>query len=300
MTTPDTLERLRAANPAVTREEDGRDPVARAALARILAGDGASGKVPPPRRRVPRGLALVLAALVVGAGAAVAATDPFGWRSSNPSSAQYRVNPALHVRTPKAQEITCRPAAAGFRCRPGLTGQTYIQGETIPAPAHGLTRARFEAGLERSLANGTATPAQAKRFRADLAAVPDSFFTELELASRYVTYGGGTGRVPPPGVPAFLVCEDAARALACQNLNGDENAPVGAAIYQALPARDWRPGPSRQSFSGLPPGITFTRAEYRVLFDLLKTARAVHSSGPRATPVAHPGSAPRARVGHRR
>jgi hypothetical protein len=298
MNTPPTLARLRAANPALVREEDGRGPVAEAALTRILA-DHESGPeaARPSRRRTRRGLALVLAALVVGAGGAVAATDPFGWRSKNPDTAKFAVNPALRVRTPSAQQITCRPAPGGWRCRPGGAGQVYQRIDAIRGPARDLTRARFAAGISHNVADGAVTAAQAAKARADLASVPASFFTELEIASRYQTYGGGNGRVPPPGVPEFMVCEDAGRALACQDLNGDPSAPVGAGVYEATQARDWRPAPPQRRDPGLPVGISFTRAEYRLLIDLVKTAGSTHSSsGPRRLPRAPVRPSRRARA----
>ncbi len=72
--------------------------------------------------------------------------------------------------------------------------------------------------------------------------------------------------MPPPGTPAFLACERVRTGLSCQNLNGDEHVPVSAGIYGAIPASDWRLvrlGPNR--YGQLPPGISFTRAEIRLL-----------------------------------
>ena len=71
----------------------------------------------------------------------------------------------------------------------------------------------------------------------------------------------------------------AASGLSCQNLNGDEHAPVGAGIYGALPTRSWRYERVPPENSNLPPGVTFTRAEYRVLFDLLRLATVTRSAG---------------------
>jgi hypothetical protein len=284
--TPDTLSRLRAANPVGVGDEDGHGPVARAALARILAEPLIEAGSPRKRRprRSPRGLALVLAALVVGAGGAVAATDPFGWRSANPDTARYGVNPASHVRTPSAQEITCRPrATASFRCVAGHSGQTYIQIDAIPRPAGPLwSRAHFAAFITGQLATGKLKAAAAARLRTDLAHVPDGFFTEMQVGSRFATYSGGadSGRVPPPGVPGYLVCENAhGLSLACQDLNGDLAAPIGAGVYQATPAPDWRQAPAHRRDSYLPPGMSpITRPEFRFLADLLRLTAVGHSS----------------------
>lgn len=306
----DVLARLRAADPASVDESRGRSPGARAALRRILDEPVASpGRWSPDRgsrrqwARPPRGLALVLAALLLGGGAAFAATNPLGWWSSNPSEAKYGANPALHVRTPTIQQIGCQTQSARqFRCAAWQSGQRYVLQDAIRGPI-AFTRAKFTAAIAQALAAGRITTAQAAKFRADLAAVPDSFFREYEAASRYGTYGGGAeapnGRylVPPPGVPEFLVCENAGTALSCQDLNGDNAAPVGAGVYIAEPAKDWRPAPPGRQNLSLPPGISFTTAEYRLLIDMLGTATITHSSGRAASsaPTKTSGTAARKR-----
>ena len=226
----------------------------------------------------------MLATLLIGGGAAFAATDPLGWWSANQGEARYGANPALHVRTPTIQQISCQAQSAGsFRCTAARSGQRYSLIDAIRPPVT-LTRAKFTASIAQALAAGKISSAQAARFSADLAAVPDSFFHKYEFASRFGTYGGGgdlgNGRTlaPPLGVPEFLVCEDAAGALNCQDLNGDATAPVGAGVYVAEPTADWRPAPpKRQNFS-LPPGVSFTPAEYRLLADLLRNATTSSSS----------------------
>jgi hypothetical protein len=271
---PDALARLRAANPASVDDFRGRSPSAQAALRRILdepaPPSGRRSHDRPARRRwarSPRGLALVLAALLLGGGAAFAASDPLGWWSANPGEAKYGANPTFHVRTPTIPQIGCETRSTGqFRCTAWHPGQRYSLEDAIRGPV-ALTRARFTAGIAQALAAGTISAAQAARFRADLAAVPDSFFGKYEVASRFGTYsGGGEGKngrtmVPPPGVPEFLVCENAARALSCQDLNGDNAAPIGAGVYMAKPGADWRPVPPGRQNASLPPGINFTAAE---------------------------------------
>jgi hypothetical protein len=286
-TMPNALSRLRSANPARAQDDRGESTVALAALERILADPGSSGTaVSRQRFRSPRGLVLVLAALVLGVGGALAASDPFGWWSANPDTAQYRINPALHVRTPTAQVIACRPSSSrDFRCVAGGSGRRYMRIDTIqlPGPASVFTRAHFNAAIKQALAAGTMTATQAAKFRSDVAAVPDSFFTKLRLASHFATFSGGgeTSRgelVPPPGVPEYLVCETAGAALTCRTLNGNLNAPIGAGVYAAEPSSDWRPAPRRRRDSYQPQGINFTPAEYRVLIDIAKDATGSASS----------------------
>ena len=309
---PDAVARLRAVNPVAVDEDLGRTELARAALARILADPAAPDDPPRADRRAradraahrpradraarrrswrsPRGLALVLAAVALGGGAALAASDPFGWWNANPGEARYGANPALHVRTPTAPVISCRArAVGGFRCVPSRSGQRYALIDAIQPPTT-LTRAGVLTDISRELAAGKLSPAAAARQRADVAAVPDSFFREWQLASRFGTYGGGVqgpdGRtlVPPSGVPEFLVCEDAGAALSCQDLSGDRAAPVGAGVYEAEQAPNWRPAPpSRQSFA-LPPGIKFTAAEYRLVIDMIKASVAQSSSSAGTVP----------------
>jgi hypothetical protein len=125
---------------------------------------------------------------------------------------------------------------------------------------------------------------EATKFRADLARVPDSFFTEYRLASRYGTYYSGSlnsrGQtlVPPPGEPSLLVCENAGPGLSCQNLNGDLTAPIGAGVYSAQVGPGWRVAPRHRQHAGLPPGIHFTAAEYQVLIDMGRYATVTATS----------------------
>jgi hypothetical protein len=244
-------------------------------------------------------VAVAIALGLAGGGAAVAATNPFGWWSSNPGEAKFALNPSAHVRTPSAWTIGCLAAGAGFVCtpakldslgKPHARGLIYERIYSIEQPNRpGLfTRANFVRGARKL------PRAQAAKLLHDLARVPDSFFTELRLASHYQTLGGGGAgqRVPPPGVPEFLVCEQARSTLSCQNLNGDQRAPIGAGVYAAQPASDWRPAPAERQGPYLPPGIHFTRAEYRVLIDLVRFATTTSSSGARnrAHQVPRPGS----------
>jgi hypothetical protein len=302
------MTRLRAANPATVDPEHGRDPVAQAALQRILETPPPAAPSAASRRVSARGLALVFAMLVLGVGGALAATDPMGWWSSNPGEAHYHVNANSRVRTPTAQDVRCRIGGVGlFRCTPvhencyqvgrkapycklSGTGLPYTKIDAIPAPPAGslFSRAGFKMAISKALAARTMTPAQAAQFRADVAHVPDSFFTELRLAAQYGTYSGGETRdgetrVPPRGQPAMLVCTIAARGLRCEDLNGDPTTPVGAGVYSAEPGPGWRWVRTPRSIGGLPPGIHFTPAEYRVLIDLVRFGTTT-SSGSSTSP----------------
>lgn len=308
---PDALSRLSAANPAPIDTNRGHDATAQAALRWIMldAPADALADAPPARKRTarrvrsPRGLALLFAILVVGVGGAVAATDPFGWSSSNPGEAQYGANPMLRVRTPAAQQIRCNTSrASSFRCtaqritcsetakrRPVCvttgTGLPYDKIAAIPPPAGGsFSRAGLLAYIAKHIGTGAMTPAHAAKFRADLARVPDSFFAELRLASRFGTYGEGSSNsrgqtlVAPPGVPQIIVCVNAGHALRCRDLNGDLEAPIGAGVYGAQPGPGWRVAPPHRQSTGLPPGVHFTADEQQVLADLVRYASSQRSS----------------------
>jgi hypothetical protein len=310
---PDSLTRLRAVNPAAVDPGLGREPVAQASLQRIL--DSPPETAPVARRPLTsRGLVLVLAVLVLGVGGALAATDPMGWWSSNPSEAHYRVNPDARVPTPVAQQIRCTAGAGGrLRCTPQQercyqvgqrtpycklsgTGLPYRKIDAIRAPPSSsvFSRAGFAKAITTALAARRMTAAQAALFRADLARVPDGFFSELRLAGQYGTYGSGgetkNGRtqVPPVGQAAMLVCTDAGRRLSCQDLNGDADAPVGAGVYSAEPGPGWRTVRTPRYIGGLPPGVQFTPAEEQVLIDLLRfgtTTSRSSSHGGQAKPA---------------
>jgi hypothetical protein len=154
------------------------------------------------------------------------------------------------------------------------------------------------AAIAKALAARTITRREAARFRADLAAVPDDFFRKFDVASRFGTYSGGgetrNGRtlVPPAGVPAFLVCVSARAALSCQDLNGDDSAPVGAGVYMADPAANWRPAPPGRQNPSLPPGIRFTGAEYRLFIDLIQAATVSSSSSSTGPPQPQTSATP--------
>jgi hypothetical protein len=168
-----------------------------------------------------------------------------------------------------------------FRCVLTGSGLAYDKFDAVRAPVgSSFSRRTLLAYIAHARATGAMSATAAATFRADLARVPDSFFTEYRLASRYGTYGSGSSNshgqnlVPPPGQPNVLVCQNAGHGLSCRDLNG----PIGAGVYAAEPGPGWRVAPPQTQPGGLPPGIHFTRAEYQVLIDMLRYATVGHVS----------------------
>jgi len=281
---PPTLERLARANPARPDDSLGESPVARAALERILATERQPERAAERRRSRRHGhrLAIVLvAALLVAVGGAVAATDPFGlFRSPNPGTAIFGVDPGRYVTPPTVQRIGCPdPAGQTFACGASLAGQHYLLIDHVWANPS-ITRVRMLAAIRTGLRKGQISAQAARRLEADIASVSDYFIARFNVMSHFGTFSTGltsNGRpmAPPVGVPSLLVCEPAGAALTCRDLNGDGSAPVGGGIYQALPAPGWRPAPPHQPDSawqlevailGRPP----TASELRFEIDLVR------------------------------
>jgi hypothetical protein len=303
----DEMALLRAADPAPVQPDRGRTEVAAAALARILEdpADPSTAALGDARGRhrvrilgwSSRRLMLVLAPVLVAGGAAFAATDPLGWWSTNPTYAKYGASLSKHVRTPSARTLTCT-TSAGLRCVPASwqpgstvplangrrsTAQPYEFATAVSPPGHGISRRALVAYVARRRAVGKLSAANTAQFRAAIAAVPNSFFTQFDANLRYSTFGSGGAtrhgleQVPPAGVPAQIVCEPAGSGLTCQNLNGDQHAPIGAGIYGAVPTKRWRYARVPPENWNLPPGVSYTHAEYRLLIDMLRFATVTHS-----------------------
>jgi len=296
---PPTLAALAAANPVPADERLGLIPDAQAALARILASerDPASGRRRASRRRV---IAIAVVATVLAGCGALRVADPFGfWRSSAPGAALYGVNPALHVTAPRAADIGCaRGGAATLSCTAGAGGVRYRLISRVHAVVPFLfTRANLLHLLATAPAE-EASAAEVRRLRADIEAVPDSFFAAWAQLSRFQTLESSTAApaagmelVPPRGMPLLLTCERLPDGISCRDLNGDEQTPVGSGIYGAVPAPDWVAVPSRQAgainalgermvVAAL--GHPFTAAELRLELDLARsiTPAVVHRHPP--------------------
>ena len=279
---PPSLSRLADINPAPVDDELGRSPLAQAALERILREP-----VPAPRaRRRPRWLTgrlplIALAVVSLAGGGAVAATDPFHWwksvKSVNPGTAMYLANPNAHARTATIGQVNCAPAGADYLCGPRLRGRPYTNEGPItdPNPPSLFTRSSMLSHLNQALANGEISASMARRLTLEIDAAPESFFTELQSISGYGSLSGGTdegphARVPPPGVPSYLACQQAGIELRCQDLNGDQAVPVGTAVYSADPTSDWRPAPPQRAEPSVAAFMrSLTPAELRLYRDLM-------------------------------
>lgn len=291
---PPSLVRLARANPAPVEAERGRSAHAKATLERILATERgpSTGRAIRWRRR-HKMLVLSFAALLIIGGGAVAATDPLGiFRSPNPGSALFSVDPNRHVTPPTEWQVSCPASRSAVpRCAPGLGGQRYQLLDNVESNgSQNLTRSRMQRALAQERRSGQLAAAAERRLLADLAAVSDSDLARLRELFSFGTLSTGPttlrGHVvaPPPGVPELIVCEPAGAALSCRDLNGDDNAPIGAGIYQGVPSADWRPAPPHQpdpdssleaAILGGPP----TKSEERLLMDLFRYATVSGRSG---------------------
>ena len=294
---PPSLARLVAANPVTADKRCTLAPAAQAVLARILATERDSVRRRWwPRRRVIT--ILVVATVLAGCGA-LRAADPFGfWRSAAPGTAQYGVNPAAHVRAPSASQIGCRiTGSAALSCRPGGSGIRYLMiSQTVTAAPRQLTRQTALRAIAKGLAVGRLSATGSRRLRADIMAVPGSFFAAYEELGRFETMGAGNyganGKqlVPPHGIPILTACQQLGARIECRNLNGDEHAPVGTGIYAAVPAANWVSLPTeslRASYASSERliiavlGHPFTAVELRFMVDLARYAtvsRSGHSA----------------------
>jgi hypothetical protein len=295
-----TLERVARANPVRADDQLAHGAVAQATLERILATERPAAR---PRRRPRRHghrLAIVLvAALLLAVGGAVAATDPFGlFRSPNPGSAFFGIDPSRHVTPPRTPQIGCpNTSASSFACAADLRGQRYRLTDHVWSPGPPLTRSYMLAALRKEVRQGQLSAQGSRRLQHDLAAVSDQFLARFNVMMRYGTYSTSltpTGsRVPPTGVPSLLVCESAGSALRCRDMNGDDSAAIGSGIYVAVPAPDWRPAPPRQPDSSgdldIALGRRPTAAELRFLVDLVRygtTSGGASPAQPRRAPAA--------------
>jgi len=242
-----SLARLAAANPAAVDERRGLTPQSRDTLARILSTErDGPRRLRWPRRRTVA--ALIAVTVLAGCGAALRAADPFGfWHSSAPDTASFGVNPGARVVAPAASGIGCRLAGPRtLTCTSGGGGIRYsmIHDTTSDAVPAGFSRASALRTIARELAAGQISATGARVLRADLKAVPASFFPDLRELGRFQTLqsengSNGTERVPPHGIPLLIACQQLRAKIDCEGLNGDEATPVGAGIYAAVREPDW-------------------------------------------------------------
>ena len=243
-----SLTRLALGNPVPADDARGLAPMPQAQLARILAAP----RDPAPRVRrfrQRRMTVIVLAIALTGCGV-FAAADPFGfWRSASPAMARFAVDPTHRVPTPAAAAIGChRTGSASLACMAGAAGLRYrLVDHVSDAVPSSFSRSRLRRRVAVALADGAVTVAGAQRIEADIAAVPNSFFAAFRELGHFQTFetsfesSTGVALAPPAGVPAWIVCEQRSTTIACTSLNGDEHAPLGAGVYAAVPASDWKP-----------------------------------------------------------
>jgi len=297
-----TLERVARANPVRPDDQFGHGALAQATLERIVAAERPAARTRRRPRRHGHRLAIVLvAALLLAVGGAVAATDPFGlFRSPNPGSAVFGIDPSRHVNPPTAPTIGCpHTAPQTFTCGTGLPGQRYRLTEHVWNPGRPLTRRYMLGALRKEVRQGHLSVQGEKRLEQDIAAVSDQFVARFNDMMRFGTFStsltptGSGARVPPTGVPSLLVCESAGAALRCRDMNGDDSAPVGGGIYAAVPARNWRPAPPRRPDPGWDLEVAIlghapTAAELRFEIDLVRYGTTSSSASP-ARPQRAPG-----------
>jgi hypothetical protein len=239
---------------------------------------------------------VVLAIALAGCGA-FAAADPFGfWRSASPAAARFAVDPTRRVPTPTATAIGCRRTrSASLACTAGAAGLRYrLVDHVSDVVPSSFDRSSLRRAVAAALASGELTAAGARRIDADIAAVPDSFFAAFRALGRFQTFetsfesNTGPALAPPAGVPTWIVCEQRRATLTCTNLNGDEHAPLGAGIYDAVPTSDWTPlaaqpggatDPASQQLIAAVFGHPLRGAELRLLIDLLTVSRGSPQQG---------------------
>lgn len=243
--------------------------------------------------------AVALAVLVLGTGAALAATgfDLLDWiRSDNPSEATFSIDSGRVFSGPAPESISCtEPAdAEAFACSAGRRGPwTYILYERVEARPE-FTREAALAGLADAERNGVVSAERAEQIRADLKAVDDEFFQRFDLLHTVGMISSphevrpGVLLVPPAGIPQFATCNARGdTGFECRNLAAS-SVPVGAPIYGLVENEEWverpfvRPGPRDVAalFEALF-GRPLTAAEQRLVITLGTAASQpeVESSG---------------------
>jgi hypothetical protein len=229
-------------------------------LAPAYAG---AAKVRATRRRRQTVAVIAFAALLLFAGAAIAA-DRFDLLSflhtNDRNSARFSIAPkrTYHGATPLA--LACPGADTGvFTCHvsgPMAAGtRNYGLGESTNKVPQ-LTRQSMLDSLDKAEAAG-ADPAQVAQARADLAKVGDDFIRALAVLTQIETVSsgaggssgpGGTERVPPRGVPAWTVCREVTLAtFRCRPLEALVGVATGTPLYSLQPSKDWRRVPAPPS-----------------------------------------------------
>jgi hypothetical protein len=267
----------------------------------VPAAHAGAVKVRAVRRRRQTAGVVAFAALLLFAGAAVAAQkfDLFSLLHTNDrNGARFSVSPSRTYRGAAPLALTCPGArTGGFVCHatgPMASGTRRYDRSMRVDKVPQLTRNGMLAALSKAQASG-ADPAQIARLRADLADVGDDFLGALAVLSRVNGVSGrptspaGTERVPPRGVPAWVACRELTLlTYRCRPLAALVGVATGTPLYELRPSHEWRavsaPPKDQVDIGRLLErllGRKITAAESRFFVDLATvTITTGNSSGP--------------------
>jgi hypothetical protein len=203
-----------------------------------------------PLRLRWRVVAIALAVILLGTGAAIAATgfDILDWiRSDNPSEGAFSIDTGRVVSGPVPDSLSCATATGDgtFTCAPGRGGRwTYVFYNRVEAQPEFTRESALDAVADAERA-GTISHDLAEQVRADFGAVGDEFFRKIDLLHTVTMISSrhevrpGVLLVPPADVPQFVTCEGAdASTYECRKLAASV-VPVGAPIYGLVENDEW-------------------------------------------------------------
>jgi hypothetical protein len=204
--------------------------------------------------RLRRTAILVFAALALLTGAALASShfDLLPWvDQGSRSTATFSVDGSRTYRGPAPEALLCPQADPGsFNCSVGSfwakTRRTYGIAMRVE-PREDTSREGALRALAAAEKAGQVDHATAERYRHDLAAVSDDFFSGLALLTAVESIGGGeqaSGRpgfelVPPAGVPMWIACQASGEGFRCHDLALSRNVAVGTPLYRLRSSPDW-------------------------------------------------------------
>jgi len=204
--------------------------------------------------RLRRTAILVFAALALLTGAALASShfDLLPWvDQSSRSTATFSIDSSRTYHGPAPDALHCPQAGtSAFSCSVASfwskTRRTYHVAMRVE-PQEDTSRDGLLTGLAAAEKAGQVDHGTAERYRHDLAAVSDDFFSGLALITGVESIGGGEqapGRpgfelVPPAGVPMWIACQAGGEGFRCHDLASSRNVAVGTPLYQLRSSPDW-------------------------------------------------------------
>ena len=220
-------------------------------VVRLISADAPLADRAPRRPSRPswRVVAIALAVVLLGTGAAIAATgfDILDWfRSDNPSETAFSIDTDRVVSGPVPDSVECADVGADgtFACTPGRGRWTYVFYNRVEAQPEFSREAALNAVAVAERA-GSLSHEAADQARADFDAVGDEFFNRINLLLTVTTISSphqvrpGVLLVPPANVPQFVTCERAGGSTyECRNLAASV-VPVGAPIYGLVENDEW-------------------------------------------------------------